>query len=212
MTVFLNTWLWNPSRVKPKVRIHHLQMDSTLRNLRNDSFMNQSLIYQCMTLPLPWNRNKTAHISRAQFHKACKHRNLLSMKFLPWWEITKQNVICCILLVTGIELLFAVSWKSRGNLVGKSCYYQERNFMLSKFLRLQTLWSWAQVSMLKLCKTHSVKFSFHNFVDMRHKALSVTWLAGLKKNSEFSQKDFRVLLRFILKLLGILDPNFVLFS
>ena len=84
-------------------------------------------------------------------------------------------------------------------LLSRKKFHAKQIFALTDFMKLGP-------GLLKLCKTHSVKFSFHNFVDMRHKALSVTWLAGLKKNSEFSQKDFRVLLRFILKLLDILDP------
>ena len=36
-----------------------------------------------------------------------------------------------------------LSWKSRGNFVGKSCYCQGRNVMLSKILCLAALWYWA---------------------------------------------------------------------
>ena len=46
--------------------------------------------------------------TRAQFHRAAQHKNLLSIKFfLDKNRITNQVSICCILLVTGIQLLFA---------------------------------------------------------------------------------------------------------
>ena len=45
--------------------------------------------------------------SRAQFHRAAKHENLLSMNFFRNKNrITNQISICCILLVTSIQLLF----------------------------------------------------------------------------------------------------------
>ena len=40
-----------------------------------------------------------------QFHRAAKHKNLLSMKFLDKNKTTNQISICSILLVTGYQLL-----------------------------------------------------------------------------------------------------------
>ena len=44
--------------------------------------------------------------TRAQFHKACKNKNLLSMNFfLGKNMITNQISMCCIFLATCIQLL-----------------------------------------------------------------------------------------------------------
>ena len=44
----------------------------------------------------------------AQYHRAAKHKTVLSKKFLPWKKnSTNQISICCILRVTGVQQLSA---------------------------------------------------------------------------------------------------------
>ena len=60
---------------------------------------------------------------RAQF---IEHTNLLSMKFLPYSSvITKQITVCYILLVTGIQLLFA---NPENQVVGNSVFFLRQQF------------------------------------------------------------------------------------
>ena len=45
-------------------------------------------------------RERAHHVSWAQFHRAAKHKNLLSMKFLPW---SKQDYQPCFLVIFRIS-------------------------------------------------------------------------------------------------------------
>ena len=79
------------------------------------------------------------------FIKPVSTKNCLAWNFcLDKNKITNQILICCILLVTDIQLLFAYP-ENHVEISGwESCFYKGRNFMLSKLLCLQALWNWAQ--------------------------------------------------------------------
>ena len=88
----------------------------------------------------------------AQFHKACKHKNLLSMKFLPWHKQDYQPNFHVILWISKQQLNTSNKHCATNvNLVGNPVFYQGKNFMLSKFVCLAALWNWVLSKRVEPC-------------------------------------------------------------
>ena len=69
--------------------------------------------------------------------------------FLDKNRITNKTSICCILLVTGIQLMFAESWKSSGIFVGNPVF-MEAVMSCKQMFVLSSSRNWAQVATLLL--------------------------------------------------------------
>ena len=77
-------------------------------------------------------RQNTYKTTRAQLHRAAKHKNLFSMKFLPWKKTglpTKFPFVAyCLLLYLAVVCL---SWKPRGNFDGNLVFIKEETSCLA---------------------------------------------------------------------------------
>ena len=106
-------------------------------------------------------------------YSCCAGKYLLSKKFLPWSKHYQPNFHLLHIARQWYSAVDYLCWKSCGNLVGNTVFYQWRNFMLSKLVcayQLYEIGPWCNT-----CNTCSI-FFFHLLDLALSMAIERKWL------------------------------------